>query len=375
MPHEDRGVVDDRVVDAGRERLLQAGHRGADIVRCLNRIRAGPLKHADRDGIFVVEQAAHRVAIGADLHASDVADARDLAVRRRANDDIRELFFRRQPPLRINGQLERRIARRGGSAEDAGGDLKVLLADGAHDVRRRELSRREFVRIEPDAHAVLARAEHLRASHSGQSRQLVLHAQVREVREIQHVVSRIGREQMHDHDEVGRGLLCRHPDPLHFRRQPRQRLRDAVLHLHLRVVEVRADGERDGQRHAAVGRRLREHVEHALDAVELLLERTGDGFGDHFRIRAGIRRAHDNGRRRDARVLTDRQLEQRDAAADENQQRENRREDRASDEKLSQFHNVLFVVIPSVARDLGAWVVRSSFIVPPSRPGPSLRSG
>ena len=70
-------------------------------------------------------------------------------------------------------------------------------------------------------------------------------------------------------------------------RQARQRLRDAVLHLHLRVVQVGAEREGDGQRQRAVGGRLREHVEHALDAVHLLLERRRDGLGDDLRVGAG----------------------------------------------------------------------------------------
>ena len=118
------------------------------------------------------------------------------------------------------------------------------------------------------------------------ARELVLHLQVRVVREVEHVVALVRRDEVHDHDEVGRGLLGRHADALHFLRQPRQRLRDAVLHLHLRVVEVGAEREGDRQRQRAVGRRLREHVEHALDAVDLLLERRRHGLGDDLRVGA-----------------------------------------------------------------------------------------
>ena len=73
----------------------------------------------------------------------------------------------------------------------------------------------------------------------------------------------------------------------------------------------RAEREGDRQRHRAVGCRLREHVEHALDAVDLLLERRGHGLGDDLRVGAGIRRADDDRRRHDARVFADRQPEQR----------------------------------------------------------------
>ena len=83
-----------------------------------------------------------------------------------------------------------------------------------------------------------------------QARQLVLHLQVRVVRQVEHVVALVRRDQVHDHDEVGRRLLGGDADALHVLRQARQRLRDAVLHLHLRVVEIGAEREGDGQRAA-----------------------------------------------------------------------------------------------------------------------------
>ena len=225
----------------------------------------------------------------------------------------------------------------GWRAEDAGRDLHVLLADRPNDVGRRQPARRQPIGIEPDAHAVLARAEDLRAADAGNARELVLHPQVGEVRQIQQVVALVGRDEVHDHDEVGRGLLGHDADALHFRRQPRQRLRHAVLHLHLRVVEIGAEREGDGERHPAVGCRLREHVEHVLDAVDLLLERRGHRLGDDPRVRARIGGAHDDCRRHDLRVLADRQLEERQRAGHDDHQRQHGREDRPIDEELREF--------------------------------------
>ena len=77
-------------------------------------------------------------------------------------------------------------------------------------------------------------------------------------------------------------------DPPDVLGQPRLGDRDAVLHQHLRLVEVGAELERDGERHLPVGRALRRHVEHVLDAVDLLLDRRRDGLGDDLGRRAGI---------------------------------------------------------------------------------------
>jgi hypothetical protein len=271
LADEERRVVDDAVLDAVGERLLQAFHDLIDLRRGLERVRPGPLRHADRDRRLVVEQAAQRVQVGAELDAADVAQARDLPFRRRPHHDPGELLLGAEPALRVHRQLERGVGRRRRRAEHAGRDLDVLLADGADDVGRGQLPRRQLVGIQPHAHAVLAGAEHLHRADAGNARQLVLHLQVREVREVEHVVAIVRRHEMRHEQEVRRRLFGGDADALHVQRQPRQRLRHPVLHLHLRDVEIGAERERHRQRHAAVGGRLREHVEQVLDAVDLLL--------------------------------------------------------------------------------------------------------
>ena len=52
---------------------------------------------------------------------------------------------------------------------------------------------------------------------------------------------------------------------------------------------------------------LRRHVEHVLDAVDLLLDRRRDRVGHDLGAGAGIGRRHLNRRRRHVRVLRDRQ--------------------------------------------------------------------
>ena len=75
---------------------------------------------------------------------------------------------------------------------------------------------------------------------------------------------------MDDHQEVGRSFFSGDAEALHFLRQTRERLRNAVLHLDLRFVEIGVESERDREGHHAVGGGLRKHVQHAFDAVDLL---------------------------------------------------------------------------------------------------------
>ena len=63
------------------------------------------------------------------------------------------------------------------------------------------------------------------------------------------------------------------------RRQQGHRQRHAVLHHDQGRVQIGADVERDRERVGAVVAHLRRHVEHALHAVDLLLDRRGDRVG------------------------------------------------------------------------------------------------
>ena len=146
---------------------------------------------------------------------------------------------------------------------------------------------------------------------------------------------------MNHHREIRRLLGRGDAEAADFFRQLRQGLRDAVLHLDLRVVDVRAELEGDGERHDAIARRLREHVEGVLNAVDGLLERRRDGLGDRLGIRARVIRHHDNGRRDDLRILADRQSKHRDGAEQEDDYREHAGENRSANEEVCKFHNVV----------------------------------
>ena len=78
---------------------------------------------------------------------------------------------------------------------------------------------------------------------------------------------------------------------------------------------------------------LRRHVEHALDAVDLLLDRRRHRVGHHLGAGPRIGDRHLHRRRRDRRVLRDRQREQRDPAGQRDDDRQHRREDRPVDEE------------------------------------------
>ena len=72
------------------------------------------------------------------------------------DDDVAELLLVLQAALRIDRELQvdARQARRG--ADDAGRGLHVLRADLVDDVAGREAALGDLLRIEPDAHGIVA---------------------------------------------------------------------------------------------------------------------------------------------------------------------------------------------------------------------------
>ncbi len=216
---------------------------------------------------------------------------------------LAELLRLVEPRLHVDGILERRIRRRGRHADLAGGDILVLLLDGEDDILRLETIGLQLVRIHPDAHRIGAGAEHLDAADAGQARQSVDQVDRRVIAQEKAVIFAFGRFQRDDLQN--RGVFLLDADALRLNRlgQRSQRQLHAVLHEHLRNVRIGADFESDGQVIGAVRRAGRLHVEHVVDAIDLGLDRQGDGIDDGLRAGAGIARRDLHGRRHDIGIF------------------------------------------------------------------------
>ena len=164
-----------------------------------------------------------------------------------------------------------------------------------------------LLRIEPQPHAVIALADVGDVAHAFQPRKFVFELDRGVVAQIQIVAAAVGREQIDDHQHAGRFLFHRHAAALHQVGQNRLGQRHAVLHQHLGHVQIDAVLERHRQHVVAVVGALGRHVQHVFDADHLLLDRRGDGIGHHLGIGAGIRRRNFDRRRRDFRILRNRQ--------------------------------------------------------------------
>ena len=96
------------------------------------------------------------------------------------------------------------------------------------------------------------------------------------------------RIHAHGHDEVVGRLLNGDARLPHFAWQTSERLVDAVLHVDGGDVLIARDVERHGDLADAAVRAGRGHVEHALDAVDGLLERRGDRRFNRLGVRARV---------------------------------------------------------------------------------------
>ena len=262
-------------------------------------------------------------------------------------------------PLRSSVYWKSWPFRRGRRADLPGRDFLALLLDDVDDVLRHQSPRLQKVRVQPYAHGVLPGAEDRHIADAGEAAQFVLHIDDRVVRQEQAVEAAVGGVEDDELEDRRRLLLRRHALELHFLRQRRNRRRHAVLHQDLILVGIRADREGDDQGVRAVARVRRLHVDHVLDAVDVLLDRQSDGVDERHGACAGIARRHLDGWRDDVRILRARQVKKRDQADENEDERQHIGEHWPADEK---------------ARDRSRSAFRAHFVIRGGRRRPSQGS-
>src|SRR5262249_51546644 len=124
----------------------------------------------------LVDDLAVRIAM---CFSDDILHMDHSAFGRGLNHDVLELAFARQPACRIDRQLEldRLALGNGRLTKPAGRDLSILFANGIDYVGGRKIAGRQFIRVKPDAHAVIARAEKRDVADTLDAGQIVFHAE------------------------------------------------------------------------------------------------------------------------------------------------------------------------------------------------------
>jgi hypothetical protein len=333
--HEAGGVERHVVGEAGREGLGELRHLGVYPLGHVERIGVGQLVDRDPGVGLAVDVRGLGIGLRAQLDPADVAHPHDLAAVALVglDDDVAELLGRAEAADDVDRVLE--IEPLGGRrlADLARRDVLALLLDDPADVRRREAERVELLRIEPDAHRILADAQHVDVADARQARQLVDQVDGRIVAEIEAVVALVWRGQRHDLQDRGRLLLDDEALRLHGHGQGGERGADLVLYQHLREIEIGADLERDRERVGACVRAVGLHVDHLLDAVDLQLDGQGDIVDDDRGAGTRVGRGDLDRGRHDVGILGDRQGHQGDAADQHDDDGEDVGQDRPVDEE------------------------------------------
>ena len=296
------------------------------------------MRNEQHHGRLAVEEAVRRVIEAAKLDARHVAQSRDPAVNAGLDHDLPEFLGFDQPALELQAGLEGLIVRHRRLPERAACNLNILLLKRADNLACGHAERGDLVGIEPGAHRIFADPVKQYAADAFHPRNHIANLQQSVVRDIELVVAAVRRQHMHDHEDVGRVLLHDDAGLAHLGRKARFRNGHAVLDENLRQIEVRAEFEGHRNRDGAVRRRLRRHIDHVLDAVDLLLDGRRDGIGRDLSVRAGIGRRHRHSRRRNIRELSDGEPQIGQSAHDNDENRNHSRENRAPDEDVAELH-------------------------------------
>ncbi len=329
----DHGVGDPRG-EAFRHRLHGLQHLG----RRLQGIGAGALIDQDGHRLLAVEIGIEAVILRAQLDPADIPHMGHPPAGVVLDHDIAELGGIDQPAQGLHADVEGGCRRHRRLAEHAGSDLHIVAAQRIHDVLGGQAARRGLVRIEPDAHGIVARALDLGVADAIDAGDRIGDLQGHVVRQIKLIPAAVGRDEMHHHHQVGGILLGADAQGVDLVGQMRLRDGDTVLHQHLGLVDVGAELEGDGQLEIAVARRFGLHVEHVVDAVDLLLERCRHRVGDGFGRGTGIAGGDDDGGGRDLGILRHRQAEIGKTADQGDQDRDDAGENRSLDEEMRELH-------------------------------------
>ena len=135
------------------------------IGRQLQRVGARGLEDRNRDRLLVVEEAAHAVGLGAELHARDVAEAHHLSVVTGLDDDVAELLLVAEPAGGVQRDLKFGLFE-GGAPSWPAATCTFCSRIAVDHVAGRQIAHGEFLRVEPDAHRVVAAAEDLHVAHA-----------------------------------------------------------------------------------------------------------------------------------------------------------------------------------------------------------------
>ena len=149
---------------------------------------------------------------------SDVADSRDPTSGAGLDLDDKVLVVGRivDSTVEVQSVLEVLTLHRRRRANLAGRDFLALLLDNGDDILRHQATGLHEIRVQPDAHRVLASAEHRYVAHPIEALEFIHDIDHGEVRQEQAVEATVGRYNPDELEDRRRLLLGRDTMDLHL---------------------------------------------------------------------------------------------------------------------------------------------------------------
>src|SRR5580704_10496445 len=323
------------VLDSWREGLRQLRQLSPCGLVDGQRIGVRQLLHTDADGVVPAVKQVGVVGLRANLCSPNIFQLND-AVLGVLDDDVFELDRIGQSPHHAQSDLKvlLRVGRR--TSQLTCWDLDVLFLECRYHIGSGQLSGCQLRRVKPDAHRVLTFTKDDYIAHTGYALQRVLHVHVEVVRDVLVGKAVVRRIESGGKDKVGIRLCNRDAGVLDLLRQASLSGRDTVLHVNRCDIEIVTGAEGYIDCAGAVVGTRRGNVVHALDAVDLLLERYRYRRLHHLRIGTHVVAGDGDLRRREVRVERDRQRRDADGTRQNDQQSANGRKNGPLDKEINQ---------------------------------------
>ena len=166
-------VIGDFIAKPGGEARGKLAHGRPHTIGDTYRIGAGGEEYLHQQRRAAIQPRIHILVPGAEFQPRHIAHAKRAAILIGADNDGAEFIGADQPPRGGDIELIGRILAHGLGADAPKRRHLVLLLDGADHIRRHQAKRGQAIRLEPDAHGIIARAEHLRVTHTRHAAQRI----------------------------------------------------------------------------------------------------------------------------------------------------------------------------------------------------------
>ena len=193
----------------------------------------------------------------------------------------------------------------------------------------------QAIRLDPDSHRVVAGADDVNPANPLDAGEGVLDVDQGIIAEELLVEARIVRRQGDQHKDVRERFFGGDREAFDFLGKLGGGGGNPVLGEDRVHVRVGADLERDIDGHGAVVGIGRLHVDHVVDAVDLLFQGRGDRLFNTDSVGPGVVGTHLDDRRRDVGILLGRQSPEEHHANNHHENRDDHGNDGSSDEEIS----------------------------------------